>query len=216
MKHNLLFALGFIALVISFSSCKKKDSNTTNNSNSSGAPTITSNYYFQANIDGSWVTYQGNNTSWFSGFSSSSHSSGDTVKGYVESAFITDLMELNSGGIGCVGVNHLFDLDSFALFNLFTLGSKSYGKFLETPTVQSAAGAKVTYVVNGVNWSSDRGSASQTGSTFSITEFKDNNIDSYSEKIVSATFSCKLYDGNGNSKTLTNGKFRGRIIDLFP
>lgn len=203
--------------MISFSSCKKKDSNTTNNSNSSGAPTITSNYYFQANIDGSWVTYQHNNTTLFAGLGSTTYSVGDTIKGYMELSGITDFAEINGGGITAIGVNKMFELDSLDLFNLFASGSRSYGIFHSDSTpVKFTSGVTVTILENGKYWSTDLGTGNQTGSSFTITEFIDNNIDFVSEKIVSASFNCKLYDGLGNSKTVTNGKYRGRVIDIFP
>jgi hypothetical protein len=178
---------------------------------------LTSNYYFQANIDGTWVTFQSNNSTLFAGFGSASRSVGDTIKGYQETSYIEDINELNGGGIGSIGTNKLYELDSLDLFNLFTLGSKQYGRFDDGNIISNFAnGGVVHYIVNGVNWASDKGVATQTGSTFTITEFSDNNTDFYSEKIVAGTFSCKLYDGNGGTKTLTNGKYRGRVIDIFP
>lgn len=218
MKNKLFIAIALIVVAFNFSSCKKNDNTNTNSGggSSNGAPTLTSNYYFQANIDGTWVTFQSNNSSLFAGFGSSSSMIGDTIKGYKESSSIEDINELNGGGIGCIGTNKLYNLDSIDLFNLFTLGSKQYGLYEGGSVTNFTNGGLVYYIVNGVTWASDKGVATQTGSTFTITEFSDNNTDFYSEKIVAGTFSCKLYDGNGGTKTLTNGKYRGRVIDIFP
>lgn len=216
MNNKLLLAFVVMLMALNFSSCKKKDPNNGGSSNS-GAPSITSNYYFQANINGSWVTFQHNNTTLFAGYGSNYSATGDTIKGYSEFSGISDLAESNGGGIGGIGVNKLYELDSIDQFNLFKLGTRTYGRYNSDSIPQKfTAGVYVSYLVNDVLWSSDLGSGDQTGSSFTITEFIDNNTDYTSEKIVAATFSCKLYDGNGNSKTVTNGKYRGRVIDLFP
>ena len=60
--------------------------------------------------------------------------------------------------------------------------------------------------------SSDVGSAGQTGNTFNITELGENTKDTYSNKIAKMTFSYKLYDEDGNVKTLTGGKMKSRFM----
>jgi len=73
-------------------------------------------------------------------------------------------------------------------------------------------GAKIFYYDNNsVEWSTDLGSANQTGSTFNITEHIA-NTDGYSQHISKATFNCKLYNSTGASMTLTNGLCRGRTV----
>jgi len=61
---------------------------------------------------------------------------------------------------------------------------------------------------SGTIWSTEKGSADQTGSLFKIEAIKE-TIANYQDIKVYATFNCKLYDNNGNSKTLTDGKFVG-------
>ncbi len=211
MKKHILSLTASLLLLLSISSCKKDSSTTTTTTtNNNGAPAITSTYYFQAKIDGVWVTYQANDISWVSGYGSAS--GGGTTDYYlIERAFVSDFAETNSGGVSILKDN-VFDVNDYPTrYSLFTLGSKPYGKE-KTLTANPVEGGLVSYTLNGVEWSSNLGTSDQTGSTFSITEFVD-NTDGASKKIVGATFSCKLYNGLGGVKTVTNGKFRGRIID---
>lgn len=205
-KQSYAF-FAFIMMIFFISSCKKK-STTPTTTNTGGAPAITSSFYFQAKIDGTWVTYQADNITWGSGIGTNTSGSGGLWH-LNEYGFIENALTSNSGGIGIVKSNVTDPSDYPTRYSLFTLGAKSYGRYNATPVVP---GAIVSYWLDGNEWTSDY-TGDQTGSTFSITEFIDNNLDAQSYKIVSATFSCKLYDSNGNVKTLTNGKFRGRIID---
>jgi hypothetical protein len=83
-------------------------------------------------------------------------------------------------------------------------------------TIDAAEGIRILIKdLNNVTWSTSLGTADQTGSSFSITKSKgvtynDKKMDTkgYYEE-VEFSFSCKLYDGNGNVKTLTNGLFSG-------
>lgn len=212
MKKHILSIATLLLMALSISSCKKDTSTTTttNNNNNNGAPAVTSTYYFQAKIDGAWVTFQANDISWVSGYGTSS--GGGTTNYYlIERADVSDFNDANSGGFGILKDNVVDIYDYPTRYSLFTIGSKSYGKE-KTQTTNAVEGALVSYTVNGVEWSSNLGTSDQTGSTFAITEFV-NNTDGASKKIVAGTFSCKLYDGLGGVKTLTNGKFRGRIID---
>lgn len=210
IKHILSIAT-FLIIVFSIASCKKDSTNTTNNNtNTGGAPAITSSYYFQAKIDGTWVTWQANDISWVSGYGSAS-GGGTTNYFLIERSDVSDFNETNSGGIGILKDNVIDINDYPTRYSLFTTGAKPYGK-QKTMAANPVEGALVSYTVDGVEWSSNLGTSDQTGSTFSITEFID-NTDGASKKIVGATFSCKLYNGLGGVKTVTDGKFRGRIID---
>lgn len=68
------------------------------------------------------------------------------------------------------------------------------------------------YDENQVSWSTVEGN--QEGSTFEVVELID-NTDGYSVKVFTANFSCTLYNEKGESKKLTNGVFRGRVVSLF-
>ena len=61
---------------------------------------------------------------------------------------------------------------------------------------------------NGKKWQTDLGTGIQSGSSFIITKEDFSFLNGIVNGIyVRATFTCILYDGLGNSKILTNGKF---------
>jgi hypothetical protein len=84
---------------------------------------------------------------------------------------------------------------------LFPTGAAAY-------SAGAANGVIVSYWDGSVYWRSDLGTADQSGSTFNIVDRKAVTASDYSVKVY-ATFNCKVYDGNGNSKTITNGTFIG-------
>jgi hypothetical protein len=74
-------------------------------------------------------------------------------------------------------------------------------------------GVNVTwYDENGTEWSTDNGAADQTGSNFQIITVVDAaGTSGYYTIGVTAVFNCKLYDSNGNMKTLAAGKYYGQF-----
>ena len=62
---------------------------------------------------------------------------------------------------------------------------------------------------NGELWSTDLGSANQTGSAFVIKEIKTSYINAYLDVRLKATFNCTLYNSSGQSKALTEGTYVG-------
>jgi len=67
---------------------------------------------------------------------------------------------------------------------------------------------------NQVIWSTSLGTALQTGSTINITEMKEINASGSYYIKTKITFTCTLYDGNGNSKQLTNGVYVGTFENI--
>jgi hypothetical protein len=91
---------------------------------------------------------------------------------------------------------------------MFHLGAYAYGVGHESTSTVN--GAVVTYTdSNGKFWSSELGS--QTGSAFSISEIE-NISDVVVAKNFRATFSCKLYDGQGNSIPVNGAEIRGKLF----
>ena len=215
MKNlKLLLSLLIVGSTLLMPSCKKKNEPApapapTTPAPPTGGPTITSSFYFQAKIDGTWVTLQEGGY-----VGSGAGSAGGTVSTGVQEeqgVVISDI--LNSTGAS------FFILKTFATWptgpeveSMFSIKSYSYGKTPNATNVDGIDGVGITYTdANGVDWRSDEGVGTQTGSTFSITEHIV-NTDGFSHKISKATFSCKLYDSSGNVKTLTNGVLRGRSV----
>jgi hypothetical protein len=64
----------------------------------------------------------------------------------------------------------------------------------------------------GTVWETFNGSADQSGSRFTITDvnpiMNGNTTGKPIRAIISAAFDCLLYDDKGNSKHLTDGRFR--------
>ncbi len=69
-------------------------------------------------------------------------------------------------------------------------------------------GVEITWYDNDrKEWSTSKGTGVQTGSSFEITDVTNSSYeDGYKVRIL---FTCTLYDGNGNSKKVTNGVYVG-------
>jgi len=89
-------------------------------------------------------------------------------------------------------------------FNFFPPGNYAF-----TDAV-TADGVSLRWVdANGTEWSTSYGIADQTGSNFTITESIPGPDPSFYEGIaLRAVFNCRLYDKNGHSNQLINGRFR--------
>ncbi len=98
---------------------------------------------------------------------------------------------------------------------MFQVLSYPYGKSInEVGAANSMDGVRVSYYgTDQVEWATDKGTADQTGSTFSIISKtplpNPTQVANYS---ILVEFSCKLYDDNGNMKTLTDGSMRGKAV----
>lgn len=167
-------------------------------------------FYFTATINGKAVKYEGNdlNTTFLSGVSSPLNALGEDVDIY-EGTVIQNPMDPDKNSI-YVHILKFFDHDPdfTEKVNMFHTGDYPYG----FGQVSSATinGATVSYIdENGKEWWSELGA--QTGSTFTINELTD-NPNPTSLKIFKASFSCKLYDGNGASIQVSDAVIRGKIL----
>ena len=98
---------------------------------------------------------------------------------------------------------------------MFQVLPYTYGKSInEVGAANSMDGVRVAYYgTDQVGWATDKGTADQTGSTFSIvskTPLPNPTI--FGNYSILVEFSCKLYDDNGNMKTLTDGSMRGKAV----
>ena len=203
-KMKKIFAsLALLLLMnVAFLSCKKTDNNQNNNS-------ITSSFYFTADINGTKVTYEDGKN----GYGSGAGASSGTIPAGCEkeqSLIIRALSVRECAGVLILKTFSDCIVQCSELKTMFHVGTYTYGKGSRSTSQNGIDGVVVYYVdKDGVQWFSDKGTATQTNSSFKIVEHID-NTDGYSAKITKATFNCTLYDGNGNSKTLTNGEIRGR------
>lgn len=199
------------ALFSTLLSCSKKESDPT------PALSSTKDFYFLATIDGKSVKYEGNTVPTTPGeYSSGCESSGGTMTNayaQVQSSILATY-PINKNN-ATVSIVKLFPSQPTQeeQGGMFVVKSFEYGK-LPNNSQEWQQGATVEITDEaGVVWASYLGAGSQSGSTFKIASVVDNpdvNTNFYLRKIVTYEFTCKLYDGKGNMKTLTNGKLRGR------
>lgn len=218
MKQISRFSIIILSLsLILIVGCKKEST-----PEPSPTPTPTTNalsaFYFTAKIDGSTILLEDGKNN----YSNLAGGYGMTIPYGWQSAPFSSLIETNdfinntnnfpSYGIAFVK-NYIGDPNDLTIYkNIISVQSFNYGNLSPNTGVNGIDGAVVFfYDTNGIEWSTGLGSADQTGSTFNVTEYID-DVNGIFHKVIKATFSCKLYDGSGNSKTLTDGTFRGRII----
>ncbi len=108
--------------------------------------------------------------------------------------------------------------------SFFTVGNYTYASKGNDTTVIDAnnKSTKLHLLTDGITlawndaagtlWTSFNGSADQAGSYFTITKVEYPFGPTWANlAMITANFDCKLYDGNGNSIHLINGKFRQPI-----
>ena len=198
--------------LIALVSCKK-DKNEEEEEEDNNEPT--SAFFFQATIDGTVITFEDGVNGYGNG---ANDASGGSLGGdyQVVQNSIT-MVPLSSKAYGMFGLMKTFDTSNTweepsgtEVEAMFSVKSYTYG--VRDDMATPVNGAVVEYLdASGTLWSSDRGSAGQSGSTFEITEHTANS-DGYSHKISKAKFSCTLYDDNGNTLSLTNGVSKGRTV----
>lgn len=117
-------------------------------------------------------------------------------------------------GKGIISWSPNSPLDSAKFVNFFATGTHPYTPdSYNSGFTTTSHGIEVFYTdANDVDWSTAFGTADQTGSNFSINQnlFYRYLGDKYIK--VKCTFNCKLYDGNGAMKTITDGTV---IMDFY-
>jgi len=190
-----------IVLIVVVVSCKKDSS-----SDQGNFP-----FYFTATINGSSVKYQANDidSRYGCGISQPEHSLWPDDFDIYEGTVILDEQDQTKNIIH-VHILKYFNHEPTAAERVAMIQTGSYPYGVSDVSSSTINGAAIDYVdANGDAWDSQFGS--QSGSTFTITELT-NNPNGTSGKIFTATFSCKLYDGNGGNIQLTNATIRGKIL----
>ncbi|HNS13192.1 MAG TPA: hypothetical protein PKM97_11315 [Bacteroidia bacterium] len=102
------------------------------------------------------------------------------------------------------------EVDTSVFKSFLQTGARNY-------SVDPANGVSIGFTdPSGTYWSSSLGSANQNGSLFSITEYKALGMVLWSYQVkIKATFNCKVYDFNGNVKTVTDGVYVGVFENYF-
>lgn len=210
MKYTVVLAIAFTIFAFG---CKKKDNSTpqeeTSSTTTTGgtAVTVDVNSTSQASftLDGVNKSYVANNSTIFEGSGASSAGTG-------ASSYDADIDDGNSIAYITITKGTL----SYSGSNPTDANFKAFFPVASIPYSSNAVnGVSITIYDNGTYWSTSQGTANQTGSTFNIVQVKDNpDLSGTYYLKFKATFSCKVYDGSGNSKTITNGVFVGNFGNI--
>jgi hypothetical protein len=191
-----------IAICSVFISCSKKDEPEPTPTPSSSSITINSTPQFTITLDGGspvamitdGISIEGTNGSdnfivaW-------PDSSSGTYSSSISNSITGIGLTISHGGLRFIG-----NPPSDSLFlNFYPVGPYPY-------TISAWNGVKIDYSDGtGTYWSTDYGTALQPGSSFIINDRTGMQYFGDYHVVFKATFNCILYDGLGNSKTLTNG-----------
>ncbi|MES2141105.1 MAG: hypothetical protein V4511_15470 [Bacteroidota bacterium] len=200
-----------IIIVLGINGCKKEESAPVPTPATTNPPVPTSNLYFQATINGTAVAFQDG----VGGYGAGGGSEGGTEpSGWQEgqTSMVTKAFSAqNLGGIQIMK-GFVYQPTNTQIDSMFAVKSYAYGKQSPSSNIDGVDGARVFYYDNsGVEWTTDLGTADQTGSAFSITEHIVNEV-GVSHRISKITFNCTLYNSTGGSMILTNGVYRGRTV----
>ena len=205
--HTLL-ALLLLSSSVFYSSCKDDpDPNE-----------ITSEYYFQATIDGQLTTFQFELNDYINiigDWGQGSNAAGENQ--YVPFTCIASQDALtqsdginNSGAIGVI-IATTDNLDPQGTGDRIVAGDIGYGVRSYSDTEEATPGGFISYVDGGgTEWTSN---GDQSNGSFRITEYVDfDDPNAFTHKVITAEFSGTLYNGSGGSVSITDGICRGRLI----
>lgn len=195
MKKTILM----LCLLFAVFACSKDDSASEDDSN------ITSQFYFSATIDGEPVLFQHEVDGCYNGTSHYSTSVDDGYH-YGEGMLFMQL----SAPVRSMGVMVVKAFPDYAdcqdLDNLFQAGNYPMGVSAYETSTDLKDGVVIFYTDDeGVYWASDLEGTSALDGSFELTSYTD-YATMQSSKAMKGKFSCTLYDGNGHSKILTQGK----------
>jgi hypothetical protein len=215
-------SIAALALVLVFSACKKKSSDpepdpAPTTTGAAPAPIdINHNPIVQYEADSKSYQYQ-NGSGVAGGMGSSASlatSSGGTSTASYDAYYYNNngnytYFSVEKGTLYTPGIGRP---DEAAFRQFFAVGQYNYSS---TSSPALLNGIVIEHRDdNGVTWVSNKGTADQTGSSFNIVSNKEETNFGDQQMKIYATFNCKVYDDNGNSKILTNGKFVGYFENM--
>jgi len=210
---SLRFAM-IICLALLATACKKDDDSDDSNDDTGSTTIDVSNavggLYFAAYLDGNAFSLLNG----VDGYGNGTTQSGGGSVGDWEEIQGSIYGGLNSSVIAVVEILKYNDQPTFLGSSdyaaMWQVGDYNYGSSEDDNNGVSVDGVIITYVdADGVNWTTSKGTGDQSGSSFNISAAVD-ATDGVSQKVATGTFSCKLYDGDGNEIVVTNGSFKGR------
>jgi hypothetical protein len=197
-----IIAIGNVTLLVlalAMVSCKKEESTPTPTTTTPTTPTATtasSTPQFTGSIDGTSVSHQ----TGYVGFSNSASvgsgmPSNFSYSGQILDAAFNTVISVEKGNLNLPGGGY----PSNSEFSSFIPS----GVYAFDATLMN--GIVVTYYSGGTEWSSALGSGDQTGSVFTVVERFESTATGDFRVKYKATFNCKVYDGLGGQKVITNG-----------
>lgn len=193
-----------ILILLACFACKKDDPAEETDDN------ITSDYYFAATINGEKMLIQEGIDGYANGTSAGGGSTPDGFQQEQGAVFLG-----GPNGYVAVVIAKTFPErpdQCSQMDGMFHIGSYPFGQTSMSTEDNGKDGAVIYHIdADGVYWSSGYEPATQSGSSFEITEYTDFKT-IFSSKIMKAKFNCTLYDGEGHSKTLTNGEIRSKCL----
>jgi hypothetical protein len=216
MKRSSLIIILVLVGLLGLMSCKKdKESDPTPTPTPTPTPaplSISSSYRATYTLNGTAIS----NIQGDASFNMSYGAGGDIGSGGSPSSRYFDSWVTNSSDIGLGITKGTLNVPAggyptnAAFGTFFPAGAVSYSP---VGTV-NPNGIVVSYWDGTTQWATNLGTGDQTGSAFSIVASQNvSGASDYTMKVY-ATFNCKLYDENGNVKTLTSGVFIGDFANL--
>jgi hypothetical protein len=215
-KIHSLIAICFLSTVLVLS-CKDDDVPVDPN-------IITQEYYFQAVLDGDTVTYQeelADYTNIVGDFYGQEAANGYAYSPFTciaKSAAATNPIPsvlAKSGAVGIVKVSST-QANTLALYaGLITTGTLPVGYLPRDSSQTGVDGVFISiFDADGVEWNTNNGPLGS--GNLVVTEYNtevDNTRIPATQRVIAATFSnMNVYNATGQSKLVTGGKVRGRII----
>ena len=214
--HSLpLFFL--LATLLVFSSCKEEDDDLNPN-------LIIQDFYFQAVLDGDTVTYQdglkdyGNIVGDFYG----SQANGEWVYAPFTCIASNDAVTnplpallAESGAVSIIIPSPDQKSTVQEYQSLVTTGTFPIGYLPRSAADSAITGAFISiFDADAVEWNTNNGPTAPAGSVVvnEYSTFVDNDRIPATQKIFSASFECTVYNSAGQSKQVTGGLIRGRMI----
>ncbi len=207
VKTTIIGLMGVLALM----SCKKKSSDVTPQDT---GVAITAKYYFKGTVNNKSVVLQSGVGGYYNGVESGGSYKGSAGENYLATnGFV--FLDITSKSSQQIEVNFVKYFQNKSpkvadIDGMFVVGDYKYGD--EDKLVD---GVEIVYVdENKKSWSSRRGTANQTGSTFKL-KTRTAFVNEFTYIQITGTFSCKLYDEAGNMIELKDAEYSSQAGDYL-
>ena len=201
MKKKTHYMLIGLLVATTFTACKKDD----DDDNPPPAPSVTVNSDPQVSgkVDGTDFKYltsgSGQTHLGYIGHSGGIAIAPDSSFFIMESGFEDIMTGDITFGIDMGTFGFVIPSDSNDLKNFFAIKQWAYSDMAEN-------GVYIYYTdSNGFMWTTSDGTADQTGSTFSLEDRRYFEFSGENYVRIKASFNCKVYNGLGSVKLITNG-----------